>query len=157
MSASPILLAEGGVDDLDAVMRVMNDSFDPAFGERWTGSQCAGLLPMPGVWLSLALSGDEVVGFALARIVLREAELLLLAVARPWQHRGVGRLLLDRFTRIAQGRGAASLFLEVRDGNPAIRLYEGRGFVEVGRRSKYYTGSDGRKYDAVTLMKKIAT
>ena len=64
----------------DAVMAVMDDSFDPRFGEAWTASQCAGLLPMPGVWLTLAREDDAVVGFALARVVADEAELLLLAV-----------------------------------------------------------------------------
>ena len=40
------------------------------------------------------------IGFALARIVVREAELLLLAVKRGSQRRGIGQLLLDRFIRV---------------------------------------------------------
>jgi ribosomal-protein-alanine N-acetyltransferase len=74
-------------------MRVMEDSFDPAFGEAWTAPQCAGLLPMAGVWLSLARRDDAVIGFALARIVGDEAELLLLAVGRSSQGKGVGQML----------------------------------------------------------------
>lgn len=149
--APPILIEEGDLLALDSVMKVMDDSFDPAFGEAWTGPQCAGLLPMPGVWLSLAREGDEVVGFALGRIVLREAELLLLAVKRGGQRRGVGQMLLDRFTAIAKSRGADQLHLEVREGNHAIRLYKRAGFAEVGRRKAYYNGRDGQVYDALTL------
>jgi ribosomal-protein-alanine N-acetyltransferase len=131
----------------------MEDSFDPVYGEAWTGPQCAGMLPMPGVWLSLARENREVIGFALGRIVIREAELLLLAVNREWQGRGVGRLLLDRFFTVATRRGAEKLHLEVRDGNHALRLYQRVGFREVGRRRNYYSGRDGQLFDALTLAR----
>jgi [ribosomal protein S18]-alanine N-acetyltransferase len=150
-----VVLDEGDILALDSVMGVMEDSFDPAFGEAWTGPQCAGLLPMPGVWLSLARAGEEVIGFALGRIVLREAELLLLAVKRDGQGRGVGEMLLDRFTAIAKRRGAEQLHLEVREGNRAIRLYKRAGFSEVGRRKAYYNGCDGQVYDALTLARRV--
>lgn len=150
-----IIVEESDILALDSVMRVMEDSFDPAFGEAWTGPQCAGLLPMPGVWLSLARDGDEVIGFALGRVVVREAELLLLAVSKRVQGRGVGQALLDRFTTIAKRRGAEKLHLEVREGNRAVRLYKRAGFGEVGRRRNYYNGRDGQLYDALTLARSI--
>jgi ribosomal-protein-alanine N-acetyltransferase len=156
VSAIDIQLREGGTADLDAMMRVMEDSFDPAYGEAWTAPQCAGLLPMPGVWLTLARDGTEIVGFALGRAVLREAELLLLAVRRDFQRKGVGLLLLRRFAAVANARGAERLHLEVRDGNRALSLYTAAGFAEVGRRRNYYTGSDGQIYDALTLAKSTA-
>ena len=150
---SAITVNEGGVLDLNEVMLVMNDSFDPAYGEAWTAPQCAGLIPMPGVWLSVARHGDSTLGFALGRVVVREAELLLLAVKRDSQRAGVGRRLLQRFVEIAVARGAHRLYLEVRDGNPAIKLYRSAGFSEVGRRKNYYTGRDGQIYDALTLAR----
>jgi ribosomal-protein-alanine N-acetyltransferase len=110
---------------------------------------------MPGVWLSLARIGEEPAGFALGRVVLDDAELLLLAVKRASQGQGVGRLLLDRFVELAAARGATRLHLEVRDGNQAIRLYSGCGFTEIGRRKNYYTGRDGQIYDALTLAKRL--
>ena len=73
MSAGPIVLGPGHDADLRDVMRVMDSSFDPGFGEAWTIAQCAGLLPLPGVWLTLARDGEEAVGFALARLVADEA------------------------------------------------------------------------------------
>ncbi len=156
MSNSPVSVLEGSIRDLDAVMRVMEDSFDPAYGEAWTAPQCAGLMPMHGVWLSLARDGQDVVGFALGRLVAGEAELLLLAVRRNRQQKGVGASLLDRFTGLAAARGARRLHLEVRDGNHALKLYAKAGFHEVGRRKNYYTGRDGQVYDALTLSKIIA-
>jgi ribosomal-protein-alanine N-acetyltransferase len=148
-----IAVTEGGAADLEAVMRVMENSFDPAFGEAWTAPQCAGLLPMTGVWLSLARQGESVTGFALARIVRDEAELLLLAVHRSSQGMGVGQRLLDRFGAIAASKGAEQLHLEVREGNHAVSLYSRNGYREVGRRRNYYNGRDGQLFDALTLAK----
>jgi ribosomal-protein-alanine N-acetyltransferase len=153
MSAAAILLGPGGIADLDPVMTVMDDSFDPRFGEAWTASQCAGLLPMPGVWLILAREAGAVIGFALARAVAGEAELLLLAVRRGAQGRGIGRMLLDRFSEEASGRGATRLHLEVREGNHALSLYERSGFTLIGRRRNYYSGRAGQTYDALTLAR----
>jgi ribosomal-protein-alanine N-acetyltransferase len=151
--SQPVRIEEGGLADLDSVMEVMRDSFDPAFGEAWTAPQCAGLLPMPGVWLSLARDGDRVVGFALSRAVLAESELLLLAVARSHQRKGVGAMLVDRFIMISQRKAVEQLHLEVREGNAALALYQRAGFTEVGRRRNYYGGSGGRLHDALTLSR----
>ena len=157
MTDGQVTVADGGLADLDAVMAVMNDSFDPCYGEAWTAPQCAGLLPMPGVWLTLARDGGgDVVGFALARVVAREAELLLLAVKEREQKRGVGKLLLDAFAMRASDRGARRLHLEVREGNHAVNLYRRAGFTEVGRRRNYYSGRDGQIYDALTLARFVA-
>lgn len=154
MTEASVILSSGGRDDLPDVMAVMDDSFDPRFGEAWTMAQCAGLLPMPGVWLTLARTDEEVLGFALSRLVADEAELLLLAVKTAGQRRGIGRILLEHFEDAAVARGAARLHLEVREGNHALSLYEQAGFGLVGRRRDYYSGQKGDRYDALTLAKK---
>ena len=150
--AEPVI-REGGILDLDAVMEVMEDSFDPVFGEAWTAPQCAGLMPMPGVWVSLARVDGAPVGFALGRVVAGEAELLLLAVKRAMRRSGIGELLLNRFVEVATSRGSSRLHLEVREGNHAVNLYKRAGFTEVGRRRNYYSGRDGQIYDALTLAR----
>jgi ribosomal-protein-alanine N-acetyltransferase len=146
-----ITLCEGGLADLEGVMAVMDDSFDTRFGEAWTASQCAGLLPMPGVWLTLAKEDRAVVGFALARAVAGEAELLLLAVRGAWQRAGLGKRLLISFTEAASARGVGRMHLEVREGNHALSLYTDAGFRLVGRRRNYYSGWRGQTFDALTL------
>lgn len=155
MTAPAIRLGDGGLTDLDEVMAVMDDSFDPRFGEAWTASQCAGLLPLPGVWLTLAREGGAIAGFALARAIAGEAELLLLAVRRDRQRRGIGNRLLEAFIEAAAARGTARLHLEVREGNHALGLYERAGFSLAGRRRNYYSGARGTTYDALTLAKSI--
>lgn len=153
MTGGPILLSLGREADLREVMTVMDGSFDPSFGEAWTMAQCAGLLPLPGVWLTLARQNETVSGFALARLVADEAELLLLAVKPADQRQGIGHMLLEHFEDEAAARGAARLHLEVREGNHALSLYEQAGFSLVGRRRDYYSGQQGDRYDALTLAK----
>ena len=155
MTDSTLTIGHGSLADLDAVMGVMSESFDPCYGEAWTGPQCAGLLPMPGVWLTLARRGNEVIGFAMGRAVALEAELLLLAVKEKDQKRGVGMLLLNAFVEHAAACGATRLHLEVREGNHAVTLYSRAGFTQVGRRQNYYSGRDGQIYDALTLARQV--
>jgi len=146
-----IAIREGGLGDLDQVMAVMASAFDPGFGERWTRSQCAGILPMTGV--ALRLTGDPVEGFALMRVVADEAELLLIAVAPAAQQQGIGQALLDDFVDRAREKGGDRLHLEVRASNPAIELYRANGFVPAGRRRDYYRGPNGELHDAITLVR----
>lgn len=151
-----IEMAAGSLADLPAVMTVMERAFEPRFGEAWTFSQCAGLLPLPGVWLTLARADGAVLGFTLARIVADEAELLLLAVEPSVRRSGVGKSLVAAFERAAASRGASRLHLEVRDGNGAVNLYKSTGFTLAGRRRKYYSGPDGQLFDALSLSRPAA-
>jgi len=145
-------LIQGSSDDLDAVMQVMTAAFPDRFGEAWTRSQCAGILPMQGVTLTIAEQDRRPVGFSLVRAVADEAELLLLAVDPAEQRRGIGQALLDDFIAAALAGGGHRLHLEVRDGNPAVELYRASGFATAGRRRNYYHGPGGEAYDAITLM-----
>ena len=147
-----VRLAPGDSADLDAVMDVMASAFDRRFGEGWTRSQCAGIMPLSGVLLMLAEDEDgKVCGFSLLRTVADEAELLLLAVSPKARRRGVGAALLDDFIEHGRRTGARRLHLEVRDGNPAVAMYEASGFKAEGRRRKYYSGIDGSQHDALTM------
>lgn len=144
-------LVECGANRLDDVMAIMAEAFEPRFGEAWTHSQCTGTLIVPGVWMTLALHGDEPAGFSLARVVMDEAELLLLAVRPTYRRRGVGSALLQRFCATANARGARRLLLEMREGNTAAALYKAAGFEQVGRRANYYRGLGSSTLDALTL------
>jgi ribosomal-protein-alanine N-acetyltransferase len=148
-------LRRGGWSDLDAVMRVMSTAFDPRFGEAWTRAQCAGILPMQGVSMTLASEGEMPVGFSLVRQVADESELLLLAVVPEARGRGVGSRLLHDFARQGREAGIRKLHLEVRDGNPAVELYRRHDFIVEGRRHKYYRGADGQMHDALTMIRRI--
>ncbi len=150
---TPIAIVEADAAAIDSVMTVMDQAFDSSFGEAWKREQCLGILGLPGVWLSLATRDDQVEGFALSRIVVDEAELLLIAVSPQTQGLGIGALLIDYTVREAKARGAMRLHLEVRDGNPALSLYQRFNFTPVGRRRDYYLGQSGQSFDALTLTR----
>lgn len=148
-------LREGGAGDVADVMQVMDEAFHPAFGEAWTRGQCLGILDLPRVWLTLAREDGRPAGFALARVVADEAELLLLAVRATFRRRGIGAALIERTLVIAAAAGARRLHLEVRDGNAAVQLYARSGFDQVGRRHAYYRGHDGQLFDAISLSRRL--
>ncbi|HET6941253.1 MAG TPA: ribosomal protein S18-alanine N-acetyltransferase [Sphingomicrobium sp.] len=150
-SSPELQLLDGNSRDLDCVIEVMNSAFDERFGEAWTRSQCAGILPMPGVKLVVARIDGRVAGFSLHRTIRDEAELLLLAVSPDLRRHGIGRMLLDDFLDTARCGGVTRVHLEVREGNPAVIMYRSAGFALAGRRRKYYRGRSGGEFDALTL------
>lgn len=153
-----VRLSPGNSRDLGAVMQVMEAAFDDRFGESWTRSQCAGILPMAGVKLMIARLGDGTpAAFSLSRTVADESELLLLAVAPELRRRGIGQMLLDQFVEQARADGSSRVHLEVREGNPAVMMYRAAGFSAVGRRRKYYRGRGGGEFDALTLKRSLQT
>jgi ribosomal-protein-alanine N-acetyltransferase len=141
---------------IDDVILVMDQSFDPIFGEAWTRGQCLGLMGLPGVQLKLAYVRDEPAGFALTRTLLDETELLLLAVRPSYRRLGIAKKLIEDIISISTESGVSRIFLEVRDGNDALLLYRKIGFVPVGRRRGYYKGGNGHLYDALTFVLKMS-
>jgi len=90
--------------------------------------------------IALVIEEEHTVkGFLVARAVEREWEIENVAVAGAARRRGLGTRLLGEFLDWVRGRGAESVFLEVRESNRAARaLYEKWAFVEAGRRNGYY-------------------
>lgn len=149
-------------DALDAIMAVMEDAFDPRYGEAWTRRQVSDSLTLRNVYFTLIDADgthdgdpDRVIGFALTRQVLDEEEILLIAVRPANRGNGVGKKLLREVIARARARSAARVFLEMRDGNPAEHLYRGQGFEKIGHRKGYYRGAIGGPLDAITFAKDI--
>lgn len=117
----------------------------------WTAAEFASLLGSPHCFLC-----QQPGGFVLGRAVADEAELLSMAVARARQRQGIGARLMAGFLAEALARGARTAFLEVAENNvAALALYRRAGFGEVGRRPGYYAEPDGRKTDALVLLRPL--
>ena len=96
-------------------------------------------------------AGGELVGYFVLLVVAGEAHLLNLSVAGAHQRGGHGSTLLGEVVRLARGRGARHLFLEVRPSNlGAQALYTRAGFRRVAVRRGYYPAHGGRE-DALVL------
>ena len=112
-----------------------------SFSRGWSENEFEQLLTDRGVVADRAASGKRNIGFIVSRRAADEAEILSVAIARPWQGRGLARRLLDLHLRRLAGLRLRAVFLEVdQDNTPALRLYARAGFREVGRRPGYYSG-----------------
>jgi ribosomal-protein-alanine N-acetyltransferase len=93
--------------------------------------------------MALAAIGPEpeflLMGFAVASLTAPQAELETIAVAAEKQRRGVARKLFEELAEKLALAGATEVVLEARASNqPALGLYRRLGFVETGRRPRYY-------------------
>ena len=147
-------------DLVEQIMQVMEAAFDPAYGEAWNRRQVSDALTLPHTFALVVdkfgrahdgTRDDTPAGFVLSRHAADEEELLLIAVMPDFRGLGLGRELIAQLFAAARDRGATRMFLEMRKGNPAIKLYEKVGFEPIGSRPNYYSLSDGRKVDAITF------
>ena len=93
----------------------------------------------------LVSDSADLIGYIGYWLILDECSINMVAVHPAQQGQGVGRQLMRYALSEAVSAGATHATLEVRDGNlPAIALYQSLGFVQVGRRKRYYkkTGDD---------------
>jgi ribosomal-protein-alanine N-acetyltransferase len=94
---------------------------------------------------------DELIGYGVMMVAVREAHLLNLSVASEWQRKGYGTLLLRHFIGLARRSDALQMLLEVRISNVAGRsLYTSMGFYSLAVRPGYYPATHGRE-DAILM------
>lgn len=94
-------------------------------------------------------------GFAVGRMLLDEAELLLIAVLPEIRRQGVATLLWNELALRLYASGARRIHLEVRQSNTgAQRFYAMRGFTIEGIRGGYYPSGtqDSRREDALLMQ-----
>lgn len=100
----------------------------------------------------LAELEKRVIGYGVMSVVIDESHILNLCVHPDWQGQGLGRKLIQHMLKLARQHGAETAFLEVRKSNQAaLALYDGLGFVEIGRRRDYYPASGSGREDALVL------
>jgi [ribosomal protein S18]-alanine N-acetyltransferase len=134
------------MDDLDAIKQI-----EPTiYSHPWTrGNFSDSLNSGYSAWV--LESEGKMIGYALMMMVMDEAHLLNLSIAKAQQKQGFGRYLLEHMLKIAKKHKAANMFLEVRPSNiSAIALYEKMGFCEMAVRRGYYPATNGRE-DAVLM------
>ncbi|ABQ98078.1 ribosomal-protein-alanine N-acetyltransferase [Haemophilus influenzae PittEE] len=103
-------------------------------------------------YLNLKLiENNQIIGFAICQTVLDEATLFNIAILPTYQGCGFGKLLLDKLIFQLKEKGVQTLWLEVRESNPARFLYEKIGFNEVDIRKNYYPKPSGGRENAVVM------
>lgn len=111
-----------------------------SFVDPWPPEAFLGLIGQPHVDCTVAETPEgTMAGYCVVLHAGPEGDLANLATAPEVRGRRVADALLTRALDAAAARGAAALFLEVREGNaPARALYARHGFLPVGRRPRYY-------------------
>ena len=87
----------------------------------------------------VAEEDGNVIGYAGAWSILDESHITNIAVAEEERGRGTGRRLTEQLLQYLSNLGACYATLEVRVSNlRAQNLYKSLGFLNVGKRKRYY-------------------
>ena len=135
-------------DDLDAIMALERASFP---SDAWSDAMMREELASPHGWYVVVEQAGRLIGYAGLRAPRggTDADIQTITIADGARGRGRGRTLLRELLEEAARRRVRDVFLEVRADNPVAQaLYASEGFVEAGRRARYYQPDD---VDAIVM------
>lgn len=105
----------------------------------------------------LCNAAGELLGYCVAMDGVDEMHLLNITVAPAVQRQGHARCMLDSLVALGRQRGAAQLWLEVRESNAgALATYRRLGFSTIGTRAGYYPAAHGGRENAIVMSLPIA-
>jgi ribosomal-protein-alanine N-acetyltransferase len=143
-----VTLREATPADLDAIMALEHASFPT---DAWSDAMMREELASPHGWYLVVEEAGRLIGYGGLRSArgAADADIQTIAIAESGRGRGRGRALLTALLEEAERRKVRDVFLEVRADNPVAQaLYASEGFVEVGRRPRYYQPDD---VDAIVM------
>ena len=128
-----------------------------SFHRGWGEAEFEQMLRERNTLVHRLRQGRNIIGFAVSRMAVDEAEILSIAVDSRHRGRGLSRnLLLTHLGHLA-GRGVRTVFLEVEENNrPARRLYDRAGFSITGRRERYYKQVSGEPLNAMLMRRDLS-
>lgn len=98
-------------------------------------------------YVLVAKKDSKVVGYIALLVTLDEAELIKIVVESESRKMGLATRLTNFAFGQVRSRDVRTIYLEVRiDNSIARKLYENLGFIEYGKRAKYYNGIDAILY-----------
>jgi len=124
------------LDDLEQVVAIDQASFSLPWPERSFRFE---LTDNPASRCWVAESGGRVVAALVLWLIVDEAHIATIATDPAMRRQGIGQALLIHALKSATQEGARRALLEVRASNEAAQaMYRKLGFVESGRRPRYY-------------------
>jgi [ribosomal protein S18]-alanine N-acetyltransferase len=139
-------------EDIDAIVEIESH----AFRNPWPRQVFSEEIGREWAYVDVVRERDpagasQVVAFCNYWLVRDEIHLLNIAVHPDRRRGGHGRRLMDHMLAFARHHDCRYVTLEVRRSNePAIAMYRGYGFEEVGLRPRYYA-EDGEDALVMTL------
>lgn len=123
-------------DDLPRVMEIERECFPVP----WKESAYLNEISNRSAYYVVACIDSKIAGYAGMWIIMDEAHITTLGVAREFRGEGIGEQLLMAMLDEAIRRGARRATLEVRQSNEVAQsLYRKYGFTPVAIRRGYYT------------------
>ena len=117
----------------------------------WHAREFAQILPLQGVFAECHQHG-----FALARVIDSEAELLLIVTHKMKQNTGLATKCLLKIEQKLVENGARKLSLEVSESNKAaIQIYKKLNYKKISVRKSYSRDKNGKFEDAVVMQKDL--
>ena len=137
---------------LDHIPHVLHIERD-AYPEPWTFNMLRDEVDQPARYFCLMYRRGILTGYGGFWLLLDEAHITRVTIAKEYRGRGFSKFLMTHILVQAKKDGACIARLEVREKNlPAIRLYDGLGFVREGIRKGYYQHTNE---DAVLMSKEL--
>ncbi len=131
-----LLIRRMNMKDLEQVIAIDQASFSLPWPPRSFQFE---LTDNPSSRSWVAELDGRTVGILVLWLIVDEAHIATLATHPDFRRQGISKALLMHALKSAMEEGATRSFLEVRVGNLAAQeLYRGFGFVEDGRRPRYY-------------------
>ena len=126
--------------DLEQVLSIELRSFP----HPWLRQHFIDELNSPYAFPLSAFDGSGLlVGYICPMLLLDEGHIMNVAVDPDLRGCGVGRMLVQQVLDDCRVGGASFVSLEVRESNlSAISLYRKMGFVETGKRKRYYENGE---------------
>ncbi len=137
--------------DLSKVLEIEASVYGFPWSEKVFSSCLNSEYQCYGLWMH-----GELIGYCINSVVLDEAHLLNICIAKEWQGQKLGKATLFWLFERLDKEKIRQLFLEVRPSNlQALALYNSLGFETIGLRKNYYPSPEGRE-DALTMMKLLS-
>jgi len=130
--------------DAPAIALLSRNLVEQGLGWSWRTSRVGASIDHPDIVAAVARHRQgALAGFAIVRFHTDYAHLMLLAVDRRWQRRGLGAALMSWMEDTARVAGTFLMHLEVReDSDAALSFYSAMGYTRYARLPRYYAGRE---------------
>ncbi|WP_157813816.1 GNAT family N-acetyltransferase, partial [Sinorhizobium meliloti] len=114
MTVTPLSFRAMNDSDLELVCQIEQD----ASAHPWKAKHFIDSLNS-GYQCVVAEMNGQIIGYGILMLVLDEASLIIITVAKPFQGKGLGRQLLEQLQEVAVEHQCDTMLLEVRESNQA--------------------------------------
>lgn len=144
-----IVIQRMSPEDVEDVTRLEKICFSDPWSKEAFMEELRLKLAIPLV----AKRAEKIIGYTCLWHVDDQLEIANIAVSPNYRKEGIGKKMMKRIMQEAKERNCKNIILSVRESNrAATNLYTQFGFVEVGRRKKYYRLPTE---DALTMVKTL--